>query len=182
MPVTIFSFRSLWRAPDSGFSSVRSALNYRAPMPLPSFISNKFRCWSFYIFACYRGTGGRAVCRGRLERGASRPPALPAHAQLRWHHLRRQHVFGCRSHLHGHADSPSREGLPRVGQGRIDSIQKPGRETLHARFAVTDEELADIRGALETQRSVDLIYLIELKDSSGTVCATVEKLIYIRKR
>jgi hypothetical protein len=34
----------------------------------------------------------------------------------------------------------------------------------------------------ERQRSVDRTYLIELKDSSGTVCATVEKLIYIRKR
>jgi hypothetical protein len=47
---------------------------------------------------------------------------------------------------------------------------------------VSDEELAAIRTALETQRSIDRTYLIELKDSSGTVCATVEKLIYIRKR
>ena len=53
-------FPSPWRAPDSGFSSVRSALNYRASMLLDSYLSNKFRCWSFYIFACYRGTGGRA--------------------------------------------------------------------------------------------------------------------------
>jgi len=43
-------------------------------------------------------------------------------------------------------------------------------------------QLAVIRAALETQRSIDRTYLIELKDSSGTVCATVEKLIYIRKR
>ncbi len=61
-------------------------------------------------------------------------------------------------------------------------FKKPGRETLHARFVVADEELAVIRAALETQRSIDRTYLIELKDSSGTVCATVEKLIYIRKR
>jgi hypothetical protein len=61
-------------------------------------------------------------------------------------------------------------------------FKKPGRETLRARFVVSDEELAAIRTALETQRSIDRTYLIELKDSSGTVCATVEKLIYIRKR
>jgi hypothetical protein len=61
-------------------------------------------------------------------------------------------------------------------------FKKPGRETLHARFVVKDGELAAIRAALETQRSIDRTYWIELKDSSGTVCATVEKLIYIRKR
>jgi hypothetical protein len=61
-------------------------------------------------------------------------------------------------------------------------FKRPGRETLHARFVVTDGELAAIRAALETQRSIDRTYLIELKDSSGTVCATVEKLIYIRKQ
>src|SRR5215470_15352934 len=30
-------------------------------MPLPAAISNKLRCWGFYWFACYRGTGGRAT-------------------------------------------------------------------------------------------------------------------------
>ena len=35
--------------------------------------------------------------------------------------------------------------------------------------------------ALESQRSVDRKYVIELVDSSGTVCATVEKIIYIRR-
>jgi acyl-coenzyme A thioesterase PaaI-like protein len=28
-------------------------------MRLPAAISNKLRCWSFYAFGCYRGTGGR---------------------------------------------------------------------------------------------------------------------------
>ena len=61
-------------------------------------------------------------------------------------------------------------------------FKKPGRETLHARFVITDNELAAIRSALETQKSVDRTYLIDMADSSGTVCATVEKVIYIRKR
>jgi hypothetical protein len=77
-----------------------------------------------------------------------------------------------------------RLGKDYVVWDKAASIQfkKPGRETLHARFVVTDGELAAIRAALETQRSIDRTYLIELKDSSGTVCATVERLIYIRKR
>ncbi len=61
-------------------------------------------------------------------------------------------------------------------------FKKPGRETLHARFMVNDEELRAIRMALESERSVDRTYVVELMDSSGTVCATIEKIIYIRRR
>lgn len=61
-------------------------------------------------------------------------------------------------------------------------FKKPGRETLHARFVIGDEELAAIRKALESNRSVDRNYLVELADGSGTVCATIEKVIYIRRR
>ena len=61
-------------------------------------------------------------------------------------------------------------------------FKKPGKETLHARFEIRDEELAAIRTALESQHSVDRTYVVELVDGSGTICATVEKLIYVRKR
>lgn len=61
-------------------------------------------------------------------------------------------------------------------------FKKPGRETLHARFVIGDDELAGIRAALDTQRSVDRNYLVELVDASGAVCAQVEKIIYIRRR
>jgi hypothetical protein len=61
-------------------------------------------------------------------------------------------------------------------------FKKPGRETLHARFVIGDDELTAIRAALATQRSVERMYLVELLDGSGTVCARVEKLIYIRRR
>src|SRR5439155_23624933 len=64
---------------------------------------------------------------------------------------------------------------------RIEFL-KPGRETLHARFVINDAELAAIRAALNAQRSVDRSYIVELTDASGTVCARVEKFIYIRRR
>lgn len=59
---------------------------------------------------------------------------------------------------------------------------KPGRTTLHARFTLDDAELDAIRAALETQRSVDRVYLVELADAQGTVHARVEKTIYVRRR
>ncbi len=61
-------------------------------------------------------------------------------------------------------------------------FKKPGRETLHARFLVSDDELVAIRSALESQRSVDRNFVIDLTDGAGIVCATVEKVIYIRRR
>jgi hypothetical protein len=47
---------------------------------------------------------------------------------------------------------------------------------------IGDDELAAIRSALASQRSVDRTYVVELADGSGTACATVEKIIYVRRR
>src|SRR6476646_4595434 len=152
-------------------------------MRLPSAISNKLRCWSFYVFACYRGTGGRPsfIAEDWSEVRLSLP--------LSW---RTRNYVGT---IFGGSIYSAVEPIymlmliRRLGKDYIvwdksASIQfkKPGRDSLPARFIVDDEELAAIRAALETQRSIDRTYSIELKDSAGKVCATVEKLIYIRKR
>ncbi len=146
-------------------------------------VANKLRCWSFYAFACYRGTGGSAryVAEDWSE----------VHLDLPLSRRTRNYVgtiFG--GSMYSAVDPIymvmliRRLGKDYIVWDKAASIQfkKPGRETLRARFAVTNEELAAIRAALETQRSIDRTYLIELKDSAGEVCATVEKLIYIRKR
>jgi len=59
---------------------------------------------------------------------------------------------------------------------------RPGRETLFARFLLPIEETDAIRGLLKTERSIDRVYAIDLSDAGGTVHATVEKTIYIRRR
>ena len=152
-------------------------------MRLPALVTNKLRCWSFYFFACYRGTGGRPTyiapdwSEVRLE--------LP----LSWR--TRNYVgtiFG--GSIYGAVDPIymimliKRLGPEYAVWDRAATIQfkKPGRETLLARFSVTDEELAAIRTALETQHSLDRTYVVDLVDRSGTVCATIEKVIYIRRR
>jgi acyl-coenzyme A thioesterase PaaI-like protein len=160
-----------------------AALNSYPTVSLRSFISSKLRCWSFYFFACYRGTGGRLkfIAKdwsevrldlplswrtrnyvGTIFGGSINGAVDPLYMLMLIHRLRKDYVVW---------DKPA-----------SIEFKKPGRETLHARFIVTDEELAAIRYALETQRSVDRSYTIDLTDSSGTVCATVEKVIYIRKR
>jgi acyl-coenzyme A thioesterase PaaI-like protein len=150
-------------------------------MSLRSAISNKLRSWPFYISTCYRGTGGRIkhIAEDWSE----------IHLDLPLSRRTRNYVgtiFG--GSIYSAVDPIymlmliHRLGKDYVVWDKVATIQfkKPGRETLHARFAVTDEELAAIRAALEMQRSVDRTYLIELKDSSENICATVEKIIYIR--
>jgi acyl-coenzyme A thioesterase PaaI-like protein len=61
-------------------------------------------------------------------------------------------------------------------------FRKPGRSTLSARFRVTQEHLDEIRAALDSQRSIDRVFTVDLVDSEGTVHVTAEKLIYIRKK
>jgi acyl-coenzyme A thioesterase PaaI-like protein len=62
------------------------------------------------------------------------------------------------------------------------AFKRPGRSTLYARFHVLEEETEAIRKALQTARSVDRTYTIELVDSAGDVYATIEKVIYIRRK
>lgn len=61
-------------------------------------------------------------------------------------------------------------------------FRKPGTGTLYADFRLTVEETDAIRSELEHEASIDRIYHIDLIDSAGTVHATVEKTVYIRKR
>jgi acyl-coenzyme A thioesterase PaaI-like protein len=159
------------------------ALNYRCLMALRSHIANKLRCWSLYYFACYRGTGARP--RFIAEDWSEVHLEVP----LSWR--TRNYVgtiFG--GSMYSAVDPIymvmliKRLGSEYVVWDKTATIQfkKPGRETLHARFHVPDEELAAIRAMLQTQRSVDRTYRIELKDGAGIVCAVVEKIIYIRRR
>jgi acyl-coenzyme A thioesterase PaaI-like protein len=152
-------------------------------MALLASITNRLRCWSFYFFACYRGTGAR------LRYVAPDWSEIRLDLPLSWR--TRNYVgtiFG--GSIYAAVDPIymlmliRRLGPEFVVWDKAATIQfkKPGRQTLHTRFVVNDEELAAIRTALESQRSVDRTYVVELVDGSGTICATVEKLIYVRKR
>lgn len=61
-------------------------------------------------------------------------------------------------------------------------FRKPGRSRLHATFVIDDAELNAIRAALESERSVDRTYRIDLLDAAGVVHAEVEKVIHIRRK
>lgn len=61
-------------------------------------------------------------------------------------------------------------------------FKRPGKETLFADFLLTAEELREIKAVLETQKSVDRVYNVELKDKNGKVHCQIEKTLYIAKK
>lgn len=61
-------------------------------------------------------------------------------------------------------------------------FRKPGKTTLTARFVVDEAETDAIRAALAEQASIDRTYQVDLVDSEGVVHASVEKMIYIRRK
>lgn len=61
-------------------------------------------------------------------------------------------------------------------------FRRPGRETLHARFLVEQEELDEIRGRLAPGQALERVYGVELKNRDGVVHAEIEKILHVRRR
>jgi acyl-coenzyme A thioesterase PaaI-like protein len=61
-------------------------------------------------------------------------------------------------------------------------FRKPGKDTLFARFHLSNEEIVEIKRLAEAEKSVDRNYSLELKDKAGIVHAEIEKTLYIAKK
>jgi hypothetical protein len=61
-------------------------------------------------------------------------------------------------------------------------FKKPGRSTLHAAFKLEQAEIDQIHEELSHTDAIDRIYNLDLSDEEGSVCATVEKTVHIRKK
>jgi hypothetical protein len=59
---------------------------------------------------------------------------------------------------------------------------KPGKNKLIADFKIDGADLDRIRQTLEAEPSMIRTYHVDLIDIEGTVCASVDKVIYISKR
>ena len=139
--------------------------------------------WAFNFFPAWRGTGAR------MTYIASDWREVRVRLPLSWR--TRNYVgtiFG--GSLYGAADpwymimliqtlGPAYTVWDKAATIRF---RKPGRSTLFARFVLEEKELDEIRRRLEAEPSIDRVYVVELTDAAGTVHATVEKTIYIRKK
>lgn len=61
-------------------------------------------------------------------------------------------------------------------------FKKPGRGVMKATFELTEEKIAEIRAAAETQPKVEPQFQVLIKDEEGNVVAEVDKLLYVKKK
>jgi hypothetical protein len=61
-------------------------------------------------------------------------------------------------------------------------FRKPGRGTVRAEFRLTEEQIEEIRRALEKEEKIEREFGVEVKDSEGAVIAEVKKLLHFRKK
>ena len=61
-------------------------------------------------------------------------------------------------------------------------FKKPGRTTLYARFMLDQRELEAIREQLTHEPKIERMFCVDLTDRQGTVHASVEKIIHIRRK
>jgi acyl-coenzyme A thioesterase PaaI-like protein len=137
----------------------------------------------FNLFPAYRGTGGRItyIADDWREIQVRVPLSLRTRNYVGT-------IFG--GSMYGAVDPIYMIMLIRaLGPGYVVwdkaaaiRFRRPGRTALHARFLLDDAELDAIRAALVDQRSVDRVYSIDLTDAEGTVHATVEKTIHVRRK
>jgi hypothetical protein len=61
-------------------------------------------------------------------------------------------------------------------------FKKPGTGLMKARFEAPAERIAEIRAQLETERKVEPLFQVLVKDTEGNVIAEVDKLLYVRRK
>ncbi len=61
-------------------------------------------------------------------------------------------------------------------------FKKPGRGTVSASFRLSQEQIREIKQALNSQEKIERAFTVEVKDESGSVIAEVEKLLHVRRK
>lgn len=146
-----------------------------------SFKSRGYR-WGFNLFPAYRGSGGRVT-----------------HIAHDWHHVsvkvplswRTRNYYGTiyGGSIYGAVDPIYVLMLVKIlgpdyvvwDKAAKIRFKKPGKTTLFVDFHLSPEEIAEIKRLAGTEKSVDRVYHLELKDKNGVVHAFIEKTIYISK-
>src|SRR2546423_15530751 len=150
---------------------------------MPESLSTRMLRWKVNLYPAYRGTGARVTYIADDFR------EVRIRLPLSW---RTRNLVGTifGGSLYGAADPIYMIMLIRLlGRDYIVwdkaaeiRFRKPGRSTLYATFAIDDAELEAIRAATADGQPADRVYNIEIKDNDGVVHASVEKVIYVRRK
>lgn len=147
-----------------------------------SFESRLLR-WKFNLFPAYRGTGGRV----RFIAADFREVRVEVPLSFRT-----RNVFGTifGGSMYAAVDPIYAIMLIRnLGRDYIVwdktasiRFRKPGRTTLSALFTLSADELETIEELTAGGDPIDRSYEVDLVDADGVVHASIEKVIYVRRR
>lgn len=150
---------------------------------MPESFESRLIRWRFNLFPAYRGSGARVTYVAADFR------ELRVRLPLSWRSRNAVGtIFG--GSLYGAVDPMYMIMLMHClgpeyvvwDKAAWIRFRKPGRTTLYATFRLDDAELDAIRSATTTGQSVDRTYNVELLDADGVVHASVEKVIYVKKK
>lgn len=150
---------------------------------MPESMASRLLRWTFNLFPAYRGSGARVTyIAGDWREVRIKLPLS----------LRTRNYVGT---IYGGSMYSSVDpmymimlmkllGSDYVVWDKSASIRfrKPGRRTLFARFVLDDAELDAIRDATASGQPVDRTYNVDLVDAEGVVHASVEKVIYVKRK
>jgi len=150
---------------------------------MPESFHSRVLRWKFRLFPAWRGTGARVTYISADFREVR--VALP----LSWR--TRNYVgtiFG--GSLYASVDPFYMIQLIRIlgpeyivwDKAASIRFRRPGRTTLYATFTIEENEVQAIREAAANGEPIDRVYHVDLVDAEGTVHASVEKTIYVRRR
>lgn len=150
---------------------------------MPESFTSKLDRWKFNIFPAYRGTGARVLYIADDYR------EMRVKIPLSW---RTRNYVGTiyGGSMYGGIDPIYMLMLIKTlggayvvwGKAARIRFRRPGKTALFADFLLTEDELSEIKMRLETEKSVDRIYNVELKDEAGKVHCLIEKTLYIAKK
>jgi len=139
--------------------------------------------WKFNLFPAYRGTGARVTYIANDFR------EVRVRLPLSWRTRNAVGtIFG--GSMYGAVDPIYMIMLMAIlgrdyvvwDKAATIRFRKPGQTTLTATFTIDDAELDAIRAATAGGQPIDRTYNVDLVDRDGVVHASVEKVIYVRRR
>ncbi|HWS72609.1 MAG TPA: DUF4442 domain-containing protein [Thermoanaerobaculia bacterium] len=150
---------------------------------MPESWTSRWLRWTFNLVPAYRGTGARiAYIADDFHEVRARLPLS----------LRTRNIVGTifGGSLYGSVDPVYMLMLMKLlgrdyivwDKAATIRFRKPGKSTLYATFRLDDGELHAIRELTAGGNPVDRVYHVDLVDSEGTVHASIDKTIYIRRK
>ncbi|HYR27497.1 MAG TPA: DUF4442 domain-containing protein [Thermoanaerobaculia bacterium] len=150
---------------------------------MPESFASRVLRWQFNLFPAYRGTGGRVVYIAADFREVR--VKLPLSFRTR---NAVGTIFG--GSMYAAVDPMYMIMLMKVlgrayvvwDKAATIRFRRPGRTTLFATFRIDDAEIAAIEAATAGGEPADRTYNVDLVDADGLVHASIEKVIYIKRK